>query len=397
MSDRGQPVRVGLIGAGFVAELHANGYRRIGDMDVEIVGVAASTEASARAFGHEHGIAAAYGDAEALIARDDVNLIDLCVPNDLHERFTLLAAQAGKHILCEKPLTGYFGGPDAADPVGHTPRSTMFAGAVASAERMLDAAEEHGVRLMVAENWLYAPAIVKANRLAAASGGAILEIRGQECHSGSHAAYSRYWARAGGGALLRLGAHPIGAALWLKAEEARRRGVAPIRVAAVSAEVGDLTQMASFRRETQRYLVDEWHDVENWSVAVLTFGDGSRAVIQASDILLGGMEDTLEVLLSNARIRCDFSRSNLLTAYAPTDETFGDEYIMEKVSTKAGWSYPSVDEEFLLGYPQEIHDAVACVALDREPRSTGQLGLEVVKVIYAAYRSAEEGRRITLE
>jgi predicted dehydrogenase len=67
------------------------------------------------------------------------------------------------------------------------------------------------------------------------------------------------------------------------------------------------------------------------------------------------------------------------------------------VSTKAGWSYPSVDEEFLLGYPQEIHDAVACVALDREPRSTGQLGLEVVKVIYAAYRSAEEGRRITLE
>ncbi|MBC7238017.1 MAG: Gfo/Idh/MocA family oxidoreductase, partial [Chloroflexi bacterium] len=396
MKEQKQPVRIALIGAGFVAKLHVDGYRRIGDLDVEIVGVAASSEASARAFAQEHGIAHAYGDAEALIAREDINLVDLCVPNNLHERFALAAAAAGKHILCEKPLTGYFGGRGAAEPVGATPRALMYEAALASAERMVAAAERAGVKLIYAENWLYSPAIVKANRLAAASGGTLLEIRAQECHSGSHARYSRSWAQAGGGALLRLGSHPLGAALWLKQEEARRRGEPPIRVATVLAEVGDLTTIASFRREREHFIVDDWQDVENWSTVLLTFTDGSRAVIQASDIVLGGIEDTLEMLLSNCHIKCDFSHSNLLTAYAPRDDIFGQEYIMEKVSTKAGWNYASVDEEYLMGYPQEMRDAVECVAWDHEPRSTGRLGLEVVQAIYAAYRSAEEGRRIHL-
>ena len=73
-----------------------------------------------------------------------------------------------------------------------------------------------------------------------------------------------------------------------------------------------------------------------------------------------------------------------------------DEYIQEKVSTRAGWSYPSFEEEYLLGYQAEIRDFVESVAFGREPRSTGQLGVEVVRVMYAAYQSAEEGRRIEL-
>ena len=104
----------------------------------------------------------------------------------------------------------------------------------------------------------------------------------------------------------------------------------------------------------------------------------------------------MDLLLSNCRIRCDLTHSGLLTAYAPNDSVFGDEYIQEKVSTKAGWSYPSFDEEYLLGYPAEMRDFVESVAFDREPRSTGQIGFEVVRVMYAAYQSAEEGRRIEL-
>ena len=69
---------------------------------------------------------------------------------------------------------------------------------------------------------------------------------------------------------------------------------------------------------------------------------------------------------------------------------------MEKVDHRGGWSYPSVDEHWLLGYPHEIRDFLACVAHDREPRSTAALGRQVVQVVYAAYQSAEEGRRIDL-
>jgi len=389
-------VRVGIIGAGFAANIHARSYQAIGNVDLEVVGVADSRESIGQAFAERYDIPHVYQDAQALIDRDDLNLIDVCVPNRLHERFVLAAARAGKHVVCEKPLTGYFGGDEAADPVGATPKSVMFQEAVASAQRMVRAGQENGVKVMYAENWLYSPALLRAARLAEASGGTILEIRARECHSGSHASYAKAWEGAGGGALVRLGSHPLGAALWLKQAEGLWRDGAAIKAASVVADVGDLTRVASFRAESDRYLVDGWHDVENWSVILITFDDGTRALIEASDIVLGGMEDRMDLLLSNCRIRCDLTHSGLLTAYAPTDAVFGDEYIQEKVSTKAGWSYPSFEEEYLLGYRGEIRDFVESVAFDREPRSTAQIGLEVVRVMYAAYQSAEEGRRIEL-
>ena len=391
-----RPVRVGLIGAGFAADVHANSYAHIGGLDVQVVGVAARTMASAERFAANHGIPQAYDDAEELISRADVNLIDLCVPNALHEPLVLAAAQAGKHVVCEKPLTGYFGGDRAAEPVGATPRRVMLADAVARAERMLRSAEDSGVRLMYAENWLYMPAVVKASRLAAASEGSILEIRGQECHSGSHAEYAKSWALSGGGALVRLGSHPIGAALWLKSEEGRRRDGVPIVPVSVVADVADMCRSEAFLAARECFVVDDWRDVENWASLVIAFGDGSRAVIQASDIVLGGMEDSLQLMLTNGRINCNMTHSGMVTAFSPHADVFADEYIMEKVSTKAGWSHPSVDEEFLLGYPQEVRDFAEAVAYDRAPRSTAQLGLDVVRVMYAAYQSAEEGRRIFL-
>ncbi|NLG27592.1 MAG: Gfo/Idh/MocA family oxidoreductase [Chloroflexi bacterium] len=389
--------RVGLVGSGFAAGFHCRAYERIRDIDVRLVGVAASTRASAEAFAAEHGIAAAHGGAEELIARADVDIIDLCVPNRLHEPLAMAAIAAGKHVICEKPLTGYFGGSGAAQPVGATPRALMYAQAVASAERMVRAARAQGVRLLYAENWLHSPAVVKANRLAAASGGTILEVRGQECHSGSHAAYARRWELSGGGSLLRLGSHPLCAALWLKREEGLRRAGQPITARSVTAEVADLSRVPSVRDESQHWLVDGWHDVENWSSVLITFSDGTRAVILASDIVLGGMDDSLTLMMSNGRVDCKLTLNNALMAFAPNDEVFGDEYLLEKSSTKAGWSHVSVDEEYLLGYPQEIRDCVESVVYERPARAEGELGLEVVKVIYAAYRSAEEGRRISLD
>ena len=118
-------------------------------------------------------------------------MVDLCVPNNLHHQMALDALAAGKHLIVEKPLTGYFGGPGAAEPVGRTPRSTMLREALRSADEIIAAAERAGVRLMYAENFVYAPSIQKAKLLIEEAGGPILEIRAQECHSGSHAAYAK--------------------------------------------------------------------------------------------------------------------------------------------------------------------------------------------------------------
>ena len=392
----GKRVRIGVIGAGFVSHIHARSYARLVDLGIDLVAAAAVPQSQAEELAREFGIPSVYEDYRKVLERDDIDIVDICVPNFLHERFVLDAAAAGKHIVCEKPLTGYFGGPGAADPVGATPRKIMLEEAVRSADRMLAAAEKYGVRLMYAENWLYSPAIQKAARLVAASGGTILEMRAQECHSGSHAGYAKVWKLSGGGAMVRLAPHPLGCCMYFKWQEGLRRDGKPITVKSVMAEVADLSSIPSVRAEAEKWIVADWQDVENWVTVLLTFSDGARATVFASDAVLGGMEDSLELFLSNSRIKCDMTHSNMMQAYAPSPTVFESEYLMEKLETKAGWSMPSIDEEWLLGYPQELRDFVESIVTGREPISTAKLGRDVVQVMYAAYQSAEEGRRIDL-
>ena len=389
-------ITIGLAGAGFVAHIHARGYQRLRDSDVRIGAVTAVPREQAAAFADEYGIGVVSESFEDLITRPDIDVVDLCVPNNLHAPFTIAAAEAGKHVICEKPLTGYFGGDGASEPVGATPKGIMLEQAVRTAQSMIKATEQNRVKLMYAENWLYSPPVQKALRLAEASGGTILEIRAQECHSGSHAGYSKEWRHAGGGSLIRVGPHPLGTAIYAKQQEGLRRAGRPVGVRSVTAVTSNLSRSSSLRPDENRWLVWDWKDVENWSVTVLTFEDGTHATIFASDTVLGGMEDTLEIFLSNSRICCDMSHSTVMRAYAPDPQVFAGEYLAEKLETKAGWSYPSFDEEWLLGYPQELEDFVSAVREDRPPLADGHLGVEVTRVIYAAYQSAEEGRRIDL-
>ncbi len=382
-------VRIGLIGAGFAADFHALAYAQIARPAAEVVAVAAKHDERAETFARKHGIPKWTDDYREVLSDPSVDAVDVCLPNQLHAEVVVEAARAGKHVFCEKPLTGFYG-------PGTTPNREMLASALGRADEMIAAVESACVKLAYGENWLHAPAYRKACRLALASRGAILEIRGEEGHSGSHASYAKHWQLAGGGSLVRLGSHPLGGALALKAREGTHRSGLPIRVRSVLAEVADLSASAASAGEGRNWLVTGWEDVENWATLLLTFEDGTRATISASDVILGGMEDRLEILLSNSRLRASFARSNLVEAYAPDPSVFSEEYIAEKLETKAGWSYPSVDEQWLLGYPQEIRNFVESVALDREPLGSGRLGRDVVEVIYAAYVSAEEGVRVDL-
>jgi predicted dehydrogenase len=390
-------VRVGLVGTGFAAGLHLRAYRACGNPAARGVALASGRLERARATADEYGVPDAYDDYRRVLDRADVDVVDLCVPNNLHHQMALDALAAGKHLIVEKPLTGYFGGPGAAEPVGNTSRDMMLREALRSADEILAAAARAGVTLMYAENFVYAPSIQKARHLMAEANAPILEIRAQECHSGSHAAYAKRWRQAGGGALLRLGAHPIGAALYLKRVEGERRDGRPIRLKSVTCEAGDLTRMPSFQAQEKKWLVHDWEDVENWASAILTFEDGSRATCLASDTVLGGMDDTVQIYLANARINCNFTHSTSLQVYAPEDAVFPGEPLQEKLSTNAGWSYPPIDMEYMLGYAPEMQDFVAAVAHHRPPLSDGALGRAVVEAIYAAYLSAEQGRRVDVQ
>ena len=75
----------------------------------------------------------------------------------------------------------------------------------------------------------------------------------------------------------------------------------------------------------------------------------------------------------------------------------GTEYLHEKIETRTGWITAAPDEDWVRGYPQEMQDFMEAIANGREPVSGLRLASDVIEVIYAAYQSAEEGRRISLE
>jgi predicted dehydrogenase len=390
-------VGIGIVGAGFLAETRARCYGQ--DARARLVAVTSATPERAESYAARNGVLAVCPTFVDLLRREDVDVVDLCVPNLLHRPMAVSAAAAGKHVVCTKPLAAYVGqdlSADAPDAViGARSRDVMMQVAVADAQAMVEAARAGGVQLMYGENWVYAPPIVRAAGLLATSRGVVLEMHGFEAHSGSHAPYAKTWRHAGGGALLRLASHPIGAMLHLKALEGEARRGQAIRAVSVTADVGDLSQVA-VAAGAPSHLATGWADVETFGVVVITFDDGSRGVAHGSDNLLGGMQSKLRIRASDCTLECNLSPHDLVRAYAPGDDVFGSAYIMEKLSGTGGWSTPLPDEDWSSGHLAMCRDFVGAVLEGRPARATGDLGLEVTRVVYGAYRAAAEGCRIAL-
>jgi predicted dehydrogenase len=379
---------VGIVGARFAADLHAVNYRPLIPARVRLAAVCARTRSDAETLAKHHDIPRVFADVRGLIDCPDVDVVDICSTTDSHHEIAIAAARAGKHVIVEKPLTGFFGAADVD-------RATMLEVALRHADAVLEAVAAAGVTLCYAEDFVYAPPVAKLRRLLDVSGGTIMELRAEESHSGSHAAYARHWRTAGGGALLRMGSHPVGVVLHLKHHEGLRRHGRPIRARSIIADVAQLTRLPDVAGRTPhlRTAVD---DVEDWSVAVVTFEDGTKATVHSNDITLGGVRNVVTAYLTNAVVQANITPNTTVAAYAPDAAVWGDEYISEKVETKAGWQFPSPEEDWMRGYPQELADFADAIRDRREPLSGGLLAREVVEVIYAGYLSAASGRRVEL-
>src|SRR3990170_4188345 len=177
------PVRIGMVGARFGATVHLQNLTPLRGTRVQIVGICSKSRESAEACARRYEIPFVTTDLTALLDRKDVDAVDLCVPTALHHTFAIQAAEAGKHVIVEKPLTGYFGEPGDPEPIGdHVPRTKMLAGARRNTSAVLEAIRRNRVTLGYAENWVYAPPVEKLRRLIRVSGGSILDLRAEESH-----------------------------------------------------------------------------------------------------------------------------------------------------------------------------------------------------------------------
>ncbi len=382
-----ETLRVGIAGAGFAARFHWKGYRKVYGVPLQVVGVTSKTAASREAFGREFGCRA-FASFEELCEQSDV--VDICAPGFLHERLAVAALERGKHVIIEKPFTGYYG-PDGAKEeafCGNTfPKEVMLREALASCHRMLEAARKSGKRLGYAENWVYAPAIQKEREILEKTGGQILWLMGDESHSGSHSPYYGIWRFSGGGAIVGKGCHPLTAALYLKRAERPSANGQPIRPATVSARTHEITRLPAFR--DAGCLRTNYEDIEDYGQMHVTFTDGTVADIFATELVLGGVHNWLEVFANNHRTRCNLNPINAVETYNPREELFRDIYVTEKIGTKQGWSQPAPDEDWQHGYPQEFQDFAESFYQDREPQASGELARDTVAVLYSAYLSAE--------
>ncbi|HBJ80969.1 Gfo/Idh/MocA family oxidoreductase, partial [Pseudothermotoga sp.] len=192
------------------------------------------------------------------------------------------------------------------------------------------------------------------------------------------------------------GSHPIGAILHLKHFEGKLRYGKPVKAKTVFAETGNLTKIESVKNFDKPFMVTDWYDVEDWSCSIVDFEDGSKAIVISNDISLGGVKNFVQINTANGMIYCNITPNNMMIAYTPSEDAWKNEYIAEKIETKSGWTFPSPDEDWVRGYPQEMRDFALAILGEKEPESDFELAKETVKVIYAAYLSAEKGKRIEL-
>jgi myo-inositol 2-dehydrogenase/D-chiro-inositol 1-dehydrogenase len=340
-----EKVRIGLIGAGFIAATHVESIRLV--PDAEAVAVASRGRESATGFAQTWGIPHAYADYRQLLEREDVDGVVVAVPNYLHARVVADAADAGKHVLCEKPLC-----------------LTME-----EAEHMIDRCRANRVKLVYGEPLCYLPKYVRAKQLAdeGALGDVFLVKHGEE-HPGPHSPW--FWDpdRSGGGVLLDMACHSIEFARWILG----RPGVK-----SVTATVKTLLHTDKTR-------------CDDHSVCVIEFDTGALAVLENSWAKLGGLDDKCEIYGSRGNTFADVVRGNSLLTYSQP----GYGYALEKAETTQGWTFTIFDELWTFGYPQQMGHFVNVVKGLEEPILTGEDGMEVLRIICAAYQSAGQGRRI---
>jgi Predicted dehydrogenases and related proteins len=192
-------VGIGIVGSGFIARAHAEAFARLPRATLRAV--ASRSAGSAAEFAGRWGIPAWFTDFRELAGRPEVDVVCIAAPNALHRDIAVAAAQAGKHVICEKPL----------------------ARTLREADEMISACAAAGVLLMYAEEICFAPKYVRAKELADEGAlGEVYLVRQTEQHYGPHSDW--FWdpEQSGGGVLMDMGCHGIEFARWVLGKPAAR-------------------------------------------------------------------------------------------------------------------------------------------------------------------------------
>ncbi len=327
----------GIIGCGVIAPFHVQAVAQAAD--AKLCAVYDIVEEKAQKFGEEHGVPYVTDIAE-LLAREDVQVVSICTPSGLHAEQAIAAAEAGKHILCEKPLDITLERIDA----------------------MIEAAAANDVKLAGVFQKRTVPAVHRT-RQAVRNGKLGKLVLGDCCQKWyrSHEYYASgawraSWEMDGGGALMNQGIHAVDLLLWI---------------------MGDVARVSAYCRRLARNI-----EVEDTAVAILEFTNGALGVLEATTSVTPGYDCTLEIHGDAGTIKLQGEK---IVAW----EVEGEAPETAEVEGRGTAADPTALDT--AGHCHLVEDLCEAIIQDREPQIPGSEARKAVEVIKAMYLSSRQG------
>ncbi|QNE14450.1 Gfo/Idh/MocA family protein [Pseudarthrobacter sp. NBSH8] len=379
-----QPLRVGMVGYAFMGAAHSHAWRtapRFFDLPLEphLTAVAGRNHNGVRAAAAKLGWASTETDWRRLIERDDIDLIDICTPGNTHAEIAIAALEAGKHVLCEKPL----------------------ANSVAEAERMTavaDAAAKRGVFSMCGFSYRRTPALALARRFVQQGRlGTVRHVRAQYLQdwlSDENAPMT--WrldrSKSGSGSLGDIGAHIIDAAQWITGQNIT--GVSALLETFVQQRplAGDMVGLGGHGdvgADAPRGSVT----VDDAAIFTARFDGGPIGVFEATRYALGRKNAMrIEINGTKGSLAFDFEEMNVLSFYDAAespDAGFRRIFVTEPEHPyAANWWPTGHGLGYEHGFTHQVVDLVNAVAEQRQPEPSFADALQVQRVLAAVETSA---------
>lgn len=374
-------LNIGMIGYGGIGRVHAMGYRNIpfhyglpAD-SVNIVGVATSRPETAQKAAREIGCPVWSADYRELLARDDIDMVDICVPNHAHEEIVLAAAQAGKHIYLEKPLSMN----------------------VAEGRRMVAAVEQAGIKTQITFNFRFYPAITRARQLVEEGFlGRVFSFRGRYYRASyidpnKPLSWRLQKDISGGGALFDLGSHVLDLVYYLLGD-----------FGSVQATLDTLIKERPLAAgSTEKGPVD----VDDIALMQLRMADNTLGLVEISRMGTGVTNDLqIEIYGDKGALRFRSEEPSWLEVYDTRDpETplggMRGFRKLEVVQRHEGQKSPdwTMPPGFVRTHAECQYRFLRAISDNLAPSPTLADGLRVQEAMEAAVRSSAEGRWVAVE
>ncbi|MFM8913324.1 MAG: Gfo/Idh/MocA family protein [Flammeovirgaceae bacterium] len=334
-------MNIAMLGSGFIGRFYADSLQGYRSRD-KIVSIYSRRTESAKKFATDYKVPFSTTVMEEAIARPEVEMVCISLPNNLHEEAVMLCCKHKKAVMTTKPLG----------------RNSI------EAKRMLEAVEKAGIFNGYLEDLVYTPKFIKAyDSVQKGALGRILWAKSRETHPGPHSDWFWDMEQAGGGCILDLGCHCVEITRTYIGKD-----IKPVEVMCWA--------------DTQVKPIE----AEDHAIGLVKYENGAIGQFEVSWTFRGGLDLRDEVMGSEGTI---WVNSFLRTGFEMFTSGKGADYVAEKAESNSGWLFPVGDELNELGYNHMFMEMFNAYESKTQPRETFYDGYVVNSILDAAYKSAK--------